>query len=271
MKKVFMLLSFIALSCSSDDTSVEVVNQPINEPEVPTPTFTINAVVGSSSVNVDEAFTVTITSEENMAGILFSYDNFMTEFGQYTNYGTSKELNFTLDEIGVTTIYFKAMNENNVYSQVKSVDILVNRGNAVKITGFQVISFNGIDTTWDPEYPSTNPDHLADVFFGFHKTTIGNPFYGTYSYHYWYQSVVKQNQGDLTWDLTNENLYIKPEKTIRMGLADSDGDIGQDLMMGPPDYRDFNLSAYTTTMPNTVTLTYPEINLQFVVSIEWPN
>ena len=83
---------------------------------------------------------------------------------------------------------------------------------------------------------------------------------------------MKQNQGDLTWNIAAENLFIRPEMTIRMGLADEDNPpLGQDLMMGPPDYRDFNFNDYMITKPNTITFTYPEINLEFIITVEWPD
>ncbi len=259
-----LIIGLLVLSCSSDDSKEN--NNPI-----PT-AFTINAVASSTTVNVDQEFTVTITSDENMTGILYSYDNFVTEAGLFTGFGTSRTLKFNLDKVGSNTIYFKATKEGNVYSSVKSVPITVNRGNAVKVTGMQVISFSGINTTWDPDYPTTNPNHLADVYFGFNKSTLNSPFEDGYSFRKWYTSSVKQNQGDLTWNFATENLYIQPEKTIRMGLADEDNPpLGQDLMVGPPDYRDFNFSAYTTTKPNTITFSYPEINLEFIVTVEWPN
>lgn len=81
MKKLFILLTgLLVLSCSSDDSK---------ENNNPTPTaFTINAVASSTTVNVDQEFTVTITSDENMTGILYSYDNFVTEAGLFTGFGT---------------------------------------------------------------------------------------------------------------------------------------------------------------------------------------
>lgn len=263
MKKIILVLAvFLLISCSSEDSKESASAN----------SFAINAVVSSETVTVDQEFTITVTSSQNMTGILYSFDNFATERGLYSSFGTTKTLKFYLDKVGVTTIYFKATNEANAVSGVTSVAVTVNRGNALKITGLQIISFNGINTTWDPEFPTSNPNHLADVFFGFLKTKLQTPFAGGYNYSNWYTSSVKQNQGDLTWNFTSENLYIQPQSTIRMGLVDEDTPpLGQDLMMGPPDYRDFNFSTYTTTKPSIITFTYPEINLEFKITVEWPN
>jgi hypothetical protein len=263
-KTIYLFLLFSIFSCSSDEPQINTVPAPV--------TFQIAAVANLSTVVVDQEFTVTISSEEQMTGIFFSFDNFVTEYGSNSDYGTSKALKFNLDDIGVTTLYFKAKKSNNVTSSIIAVPITVTRGNAIKITGLQVVSFSGINTTWDPEYAVSNPNHLADVFFGFLKASLNSPFENGYNYRKWYTSSVKQNQGDLTWSFPTENLYIQPERTIRMGLVDEDNPpLGQDLMMGPPDYRDFNFNAYSATKPNTVTLSYPEINLEFIVTIEWPN
>ncbi len=261
MKKAILLLSSLLLFCCSS----EVQNTTQNS-------FKINAVPSSTVVNVDQEFTITLSSTENMTGILYSFDNFSTERGLYSSFGTTKTLKFNLDKLGINTIYLKAVNASNISSEIKVIPITVIRGNAIKILGLQVVSFNGINTSWDPEFPVSDPNHLADVFFGFNKASINSPFADGYNYRNWYTSTVKQNQGDLTWSFATENLYIQPERTVRMGLVDQDTPpLGQDLMNGPPDYRDFNFSSYSSTKPTTITFTYPEINLEFVLTIEWSN
>lgn len=261
MRKLFsFLIAILLLSCSTDNSSTTQNS------------FIFNAVASSVNVTINEEFTVTLTCEGNMTGILYSFDNFVTQAGLYSSFGNSKALKFNLDKLGVNTIYFKVTNQNNEFSNVEAVSVNVNRGNAIKITGLQVVSFNGINTTWDPEYPITDINHLADVVFTFYKSKLNSPFENQYSFKKWYTSLVKQNQGDLTWNIAAENLFIRPEMTIRMGLADEDNPpLGQDLMMGPPDYRDFNFNDYMITKPNTITFTYPEINLEFIITVEWPD
>lgn len=256
-----MFLGLVACDSGSDSTDT---GQDQNN-------FTVNLVSSVTQINVDEEFTVTVNASEAMTGLVISYDNFTTIASNlYTNFGTTKTLKFNFDTLGNKTIYIKAFNAAN-QSAVKSVTVNVNRGNAVKIIGMQVVSFNNINGTWDPEYPTTNPNHLADVFFGFNKSTLNSPFESGYNYRKWYTSSVKQNQGDLTWIFAVENLYIQPEKIIRMGVVDEDTPpLGQNLLNSIQDYKDFSLSAYTTTKPTTITYSYPEINLEFVLQVEWP-
>lgn len=265
-RKLIYLLLIIFIACdSSSDSSSDNQN--------PTPTnFTVELTSSATTTNVDEEFTVQVNASEPMTKIIVSYDNFATTVVDATSdFGLSKTLKFNFDTLGSKTISVKAYNANN-QSTVKTLMVTTNRGSAVKVTGIQVTSFYDMNNTWDPEYPTSDPNHLADVFFGLNKMKIGSPTYGTYGFTKWYTSSIKQNQGDLTWNIAGENLYIKPEKTIRLGLVDMDNPpVGQDLMIGPPDYRDFNLSAYTVTKPTSITFSYPEINLEFVLQVEWPN
>lgn len=124
--------------------------------------------------------------------------------------------------------------------------------------------------TWDPEYSSTDINRLADVYFGLSKPRSSNSYGDTYPNNLWYRSLVKENQGDLIWDLTSANLYLNPSKVLLFGLTDKDGDLGQDLLMLPPDYKSISFSSYVASKPNTITYSFPEINLEFIVKVESP-
>lgn len=59
---------------------------------------------------------------------------------------------------------------------------------------------------------------------------------------------------------------------LKFGLAEMDGEIaGADLMNGPPDYRDISFSNYLTTKPTTITYSFPDINVEFKLFVEWAN
>lgn len=261
MKKAILVLSSLLLFCCSTEKQNTTQNS-----------FIINTVASKTMVNIDEEFTITLSSNENITGILYSYDNFVTESARYSNFGTSKALKFNFDRLGLNTIYLKAVNESNILSETKVIPITVTRGDAIKIKGLQVVSFYGINTSWDPEFPTTNPNHLADLQFGFSKIKIGNPFDYNYNSVIWYNSTVIENQGNMTWNCSNANLYLKPNATLKFGLADIDNGIaGADLLNGPPDYREISFSNYLVTKPTTITYTFPEINLEFIVTLEWAN
>jgi hypothetical protein len=256
---IYIILVLVIISCSSD-------NSQENE------SFSIELIPSSNAIPVDQQMGITITSETDMNGIIFSYDNFATEFGYYSNYGTSKTINFYFDTVGSKTIYFKATKEGNITSEVKTVTINVVSDQAVKLKGLQLISFTNINGSWDPEFPISNPNHLADVIFGFAKNTLNNPFSTGYSYKNWFSSSVKTNQGDLTWNLASENLYFDPTKILRIAFSDQDEPpLGQSLITDTSGYRNIDLSNYLVTKPNEITFSYPEIDLEFKIQVEWPN
>lgn len=262
LKKLIYLLPLAFLACDSGNEST-TDNQ--ND-------FTIELVSSATQTNVDEEFTVTVDANETIKGMWVSLDNFASGGGySIRNFGSSYVLHFNFDTLGEKTIYVRCQNEANQISE-KQMTVNVNRGTAVKIIGMQVVSFNNINDTWDPEYPTTNPNHLADVFFGLNKAKLNNSFEDGYAFRTWYTSSIKENQGDLTWNVSNDGLYINPLKIIRLGVADQDTPpLGENLLGSVQDYKDFSLSAYTTTKPTSIIYSYPEINLEFILQVEWPN
>ncbi|MEM0542325.1 hypothetical protein WFZ85_06830 [Flavobacterium sp. j3] len=255
-----LILSLLMTNCSSESNDNENSNP-----------FSINLTPSVTSVVVDQAFTISISATEEIKELWVSTDNFATGGYAQRQFGTSYILNFNFDTLGQKTISVRAKNQNNVVSE-KQVVISVSRGNALKINGVQVISFYGINTTYDSEFPATNPNHLADLRFGLSKNKLGNPLDNIYSPTYWYLSNVIDNQGSMTWDCSNDNLYLNPNAPLKFGLVDIDNGIaGADLLNGPPDYREISFTNYLVTKPTTITYTFPEINLEFKVFVEWAN
>lgn len=262
MKKLiyFLFVSFLMVNCSSESNENDNSNL-----------FSINLTPSATNVVVDQAFTITVSANEEIKELWVSTDNFATGGYAQRQFGTSYVLNFNFDTLGQKTISVRARNQNNVVSE-KQVVITVSRGNALKINGVQVISFYGINTTYDPEFPATNPNHLADLRFGLSKNKLGNPLDNIYSPAYWYLSSVIENQGSMIWDCSNDNLYLNPNAPLKFGLVDIDNGIaGADLLNGPPDYREISFSNYLVTKPTTITYIFPEINLEFKVFVEWAN
>lgn len=237
-------------------------------PIVPASTFEITVTPSLNNIVVDQHFTVMVAANQSMKSIEMSTDNFVTKSGLQSDFGTSKELYFNFDELGSKTISIRAKNAANQVA-TKKITLNVMRGNAIKVTGLQVVSFSNINNTWDPEFPTTNPNHLADVYFGFSKSRLENFYTNEYYNRLWFTSPVKDNQGNLIWDITADNLYLNPNLSLQFGLVDKDGELGQDLLLGPPDYKTLNLSSYLSSKPSTITYSFPEINLEIKVSVEW--
>ncbi|MES2239078.1 MAG: hypothetical protein V4497_02345 [Bacteroidota bacterium] len=264
MKKLISLfLAIFIVSCSSD--TVENSNETV----IP---FSIDAVTSNNTVTVDQDVVVNLTSPEVLKGIGYSYDNFTTSMFSYpgSGFGNFASLKFRFVDVGQTTVSFKGIKADDSASETKSITFNVVKGNRVKIVGLKVNSFDKINTSWDPEYADTDPNRLADVGFGITKLRYSNPFESTKRQYLWYKSAIKENQGDLTWDLTAFNLYIDPSATFIFGLSDLDnGGVVQDLTRSI-DGVQFSLTSYIQTKPNTITLSYPDSKLEFVLQLEWP-
>ena len=264
LNKIFSLLTLYVLlvNCSSNNSDNSS-------------TFSINLVPSATNAVVDQEFSLTINANETITGLWASTNNFATGGYAYETFGSTYVLRYNFDTLGQKIISIRCQNQNNDVSE-KKITINVTRGYAIKILGVQIVSFSGINTVFDPEYPATNPESLADLRFGFSKILIGSPYQvsngSQYNWRNWYQSQIIPNQGNMSWDCSTANLYIDPSRNLRFGLSDIDNGIGgADLLNGPPDYREISFSNYLITKPTTITYSFPEINLEFKVLVEWAN
>lgn len=257
MKRIISLISLLfLLSCSSEEDS-----------------FKFNAVVNTSKVTVDKPFSITVFSDENIMGIRYSFDNFVTGLGNFPDvgYGTSKELKFRFLSIGKKTIYIKLIKAGNIESETKAITIDVERGDSVRITGLKITSFDGINTVWDPEYDKSNPNSLADVRFSFSKIGSLNAFGEEGSIQQFYLTSVKENQGDLTWSFLTEDLYIDPEGYIIFSIYDQDESNLVQILSNSVNVPHIYMSQYASTKPSSIKVSFPESNsVEFILNLEWP-
>ena len=255
----YLFLFFVLLGCSSSEENTIT-------PKV----MNVTTVASKTSVTVDEIFSVAVSSDAVIKSIGVTTDGSDPLNFTSSNFGTSTTLYFSFDTLGTKTIKVKVQNEKDE-TVVKTIVINVERGTAVKITGLQVKSFYNKDKTWDPEFAATDNNRLADVFFGIGKLKVKDPFSSSPSLMgAWYRSATKENQGDLTWDLAAANLYVNPSSNLYFSLVDQDGQVGQDLLLGSPDYRTFSFSSFAANKTKTITYTFADINLEFTFTVEWP-
>lgn len=267
MKKLCtLIIGFAIFACSSSDESSNPDDNQNNDS-----TFNIELSSNSTAI-IDEIIVVEITGNENIMTLEVSLDNFQTTFFNQTNsngFGTSTSLYFSFDELGNKIISIKAINTNGDET-IKAKSIIISRGNAVKITSVQIVSFSNINNTWDPEFPSTDINHLADVFFNFQKPKVGITS-NSFNFQNWFLSSIKENQGDLIWNVASEDLYLDPNFTLHYSMGDDDGGgVSQDIMLGPPFEREIIFANYIVTQPATITLSDSSINLEVLLTLDWP-
>ncbi|PHS10572.1 MAG: hypothetical protein COA88_02165 [Kordia sp.] len=265
MKKTIYLLTLLFLaSCSSDDGATPVV-----------PTFEVTVTQDATTIVVDQIVTITAITNETINEISFSTDGGLTFPSTYhQDFGTTANLYFDFDTLGLKTIVFRVKNNAGEIKD-NTVNITVEKGNAVQLQSVQLNSFYDMGNTWDSEYPTTNPNHLADVFFTLLKPAL-NVLDGTRggvptSSWLWYRSATRDNENNLSWNFQNEDLYINiAELTPYITFADDDGGgIVQDIMQGPPFESIIPLSNYVSSQPNTITVEENTINLEYVIGIAW--
>ncbi|WP_417199889.1 hypothetical protein [Bizionia sp.] len=269
MKKLTYILIALCLACSSSDDEVNT------SLEVADSTLEVVVTQNVTVAVVDQMVTLTATANETIQEISFSTDGGLTFPSSYgANFGTTASLYFAFDTLGTKTIVFRV--KNNAGDIVdNTVNIRVERGNAVQFQNVQLTSFFDMGNTWDSEFPTSNPNHLADVFFAILKPSL-NVFDGTRSNvastsWLWYKSETRENENNLNWNIQNEELFINPEfVTPYIAFADDDGGgMVQDLMFGPPFERVIPLNNYTNTQPNTITVEEASIHLEYTIGVDW--
>lgn len=257
MKKIIGLIMLILLlSCSSESQD----------------SFTFDATVSKSTITVDQPFSITVSSQENIMGIRYSYDNFKSGLAEFPGigYGTSKVLHFKFITLGTKTIYIKLIKAGNIESETKAITVNVEKGDSVRITGLKITSFDGINTVWDPEYGTTNPNNLADVRFSFSKVASLNAFGTAGSIEGWYLTSIKENQGDLSWSFLTEDLYVDPNGYLIFSIYDQDESNLVQILSSSINVPHIYMSSYASTKPNSINVSFPESNVKFTLNLEWP-
>ncbi len=231
-------------------------------------------VATNISVNIDEVATFEVKTNKPFSSFTYSTDNFTTSRtvskSQGDSFGTSLTLYVDTANLGTIIYSIRVADANdNQKTATGTLSFTVEKGNALHIKEVLINNFYDKDNTWDTEFSNTDINRLADVFFSFSKPHI-NLFTGQRFKTLWYSSAVKENQGDLIWNLSQENLYVNPNALIHFGLADDDGGgVGQDLLFGPPFEKEINLAQYSSSQPNNITLEDTSINLNVDFAVAW--
>ncbi len=259
-----MLILAVLFSCSSSDNDTL---EPQEEP------ITLELVAVNNIVGIDEVATFQVKTNKPFGSITHSTDNFTNATTISKNagdsFGTSLTLYVNTANIGVITYSIRVRDAvDDQITTTNTISFTVEKGNALHIKEVLVNNFYDKDATWDPEFSDTDPNRLADVFFALSKPHI-DIFTGQLTKRLWYTSDIKENQGDLLWNLSQENLYINPNGFLILGLADDDGNFVQDLLLGPPTEREISLSQYSTTQPTRITLEDTSINLDLDFGLVW--
>ncbi|MDP3944814.1 MAG: hypothetical protein Q8Q51_02865 [Lutibacter sp.] len=257
MKKInilfFIASIFISCNPSGDEDLTNILALELQTPKL--------------IVNIDEIVPITITANKAIIEVEYSLDNFVTSVSQSTNFSNSTTVYLNTSTLGNKQVSIKIKDaENNVAS--KTITINVEKGNTVQLKSLLVNSFYNINQSWDPEFSASDPNRLADVGFVLLKPQIG-VFSGQKSQQIWFKSPIKQNQGDLNWNLVNENLYVNPNTVLKFSLADDDGAFSQDLMLGPPFERDIDLNYFGASKPDPINFKDSAINLDVDLRVVW--
>ena len=258
----FILLFFVTITCQKPSDEISNLN--------------IFLETNSSERAIDEVFAVTVTSEDSLdyVGYKAEGDSIFRKGFFSNSIGKSKPFFFSYYALGRKQICIEARNLQGAIDST-SIYIDIVEGNSLKIKEIKLISFPNIDNTWDDEYPNSNPNHLADVFFQLKRSTVSefsNDNDSTKTIK-WVQSSIKENQGDLTWNFSSEELYVgyQPNYSVIfqpyliIQFFDKDDETSTQLAYA----FGFNFDEYETTKPEIMIFHDYDEGIEFLVKVDW--
>ncbi|QTE21788.1 hypothetical protein [Polaribacter cellanae] len=261
LKLCSLILFTLILACSDNNESEKQINED----------FSIEIEFLTDKLEVDQPISFKLKSNKNIISYSASTNNINFVQSNQSNYGKNVNIILSFDKTGKNTIYLSAQNEKNeILKKEFEIDIL--KGESVKIKNLKIISFKNINQTWDSEYSNNDINRLADLKFTLEKTYIKTSLFNEVLYErsIWYKSETLINQGNLNWNLNNENLNVNPNFIMTFSLADiDDNGLVEDLLLGPPFAIEFNFKDYIQDKPNKVILKKENIDLEVEFEIEW--
>lgn len=267
MRKYLLFLSFFSLfsSCSPESTSET------DEPEKEK-TFEVDLITDSYQLEVDKMAVITVDSElplYEVSQIWEDGERSLSAGNPGENLLSDLKLYFRFSGTGTKNIHLEFTSVDGI-TVTKDLEFQVSRGQTVRIMKVVVNSFYNIDETWDPEFAETDEERLADVVFAFEKLQHFNFTKNELSMGGFHLSDVRENQEDLVWDLSGQELYLDPLNQLNFGLADvDDGNLAQNLLLDYPS-KNIRLRDYLDTRPESISLTDETIDLDVTIYLEWP-
>lgn len=262
MKKIFsvVLLTFLLASCSPEP------NSPTEETSV---NFEVDLIPSSLSLDVDETAVVSFKTDTPLSEIKWVRENSSRAYsafdGKSLEQGIQLYFQFPFPGTYPVILEFKDLNGKVLK---KELSFEVAPGNTVKIMSIEIINFYDQGNTWDPE--ATGEDRLADLIFGLEKLHQAGFVKNELRTATWFISEVHENESSLSWDLTEEDLYVNPVFGFHFSLADVDGGgMSQNLLLDRLSYK-IELRDKIEARPETVELVDETVDLHVVFHLDWP-
>ena len=264
MKHIFyiILATILLTSCGDNNDDSPTQNQ--------TP-YEVTLTATTNQVEVDEIVELLATTNSSFKTLSVSKDGGATfPISQTTTFNNPINLYVDFSTPGDKHVVLRATN-NEGQTTESSVFITVIKGNAVKLESLQLNTFHNMGGTWDSEFPTSNPNHLADPFFVIFKKVIdlynGSPV----GRKIIFRSDTRMNETNLNWNVSNEELYVNLQYNdmyISFVEDDLNGFI-QELMIMPPKERLIPLNTISNTQPTTATFQETDIDLEYQVNLNW--
>lgn len=262
MKKYLSWISMILIisSCTPESDPIEIEKKSIK----------VDLHASSLTLEVDEMATVTIDSDTPLKEVAWIAEDFTKTRTAMTGESlpADMELFFQFPNPGIYLIPLKFTGTNGETVR-KQLQFEVIRGNTVQITGINVNNFFGKGESWDPEFSEDDPQRLADLILALEKIHQTDFTKKEYSKGTWYISEVHENESSLSWDLSEEQLFLNPLFGFHLGLGDVDeGNIGQNLLVNLPSYF-IDLRIEMENKPESVSLIDESVDLDITIFLDW--
>ncbi|WP_324721015.1 membrane lipoprotein lipid attachment site-containing protein [Salinimicrobium sp. HB62] len=262
MKKIFsaILLTILLASCSSES----------NSPNKETPVkFEVDLTPSSLSPDVDETAVVSFATDTPLSEIKWVRENSSRAYSAFDGRTLEQDIQlyfqFPFPGTQPVILEFKDLN-GKVLKKELTFEVIP--GNTVQITRIELIKFYDRGNAWDSE--ATGKDQLADLIFALEKVHQTGFVKNELRTAIWFISETHENESSLSWDLTQEDLYINPVYGFDFSLGDVDDDgMSQNLLLDRLSYK-VELRDRIEARPETVELIDEAVDLHVVFHLNWP-
>ncbi len=262
MKKniLFSCICSLFIACEKEDDGI-----PESENN-----FEVTTNFSISEPTIDEDFTLDIESNKALQEVTW----FAEEPEGLTHYPESENFQLPLALVtkGNRNLSFQFVCEDGDTIN-RSLNIEVVRGNAVQIEGIELIEFDRMGETWDPQYNEDDPARLADLIFALQKPMGKDIPELMASKNIWHFSEIHKNEESLFWDLSENNIYINPEyqNSFQFHLADWDeGELEEDNLLQHANVKVYYTHESYGEQPEVINIKREDINLEMNIHLNWP-
>lgn len=183
--------------------------------------------------------------------------------------GRSVPASISMSTTGSKTVTITVQDMNGNVGE-HQFNIQVGLEKTLRIKKISLTKYQGMGETLDPEFSSDDPNRLADLAFLIEKRFSGiNIDENNLSNIGDFFSETLSNEGEMSWDLTGNEIILGDKMSFFFSLYDIDDNGAMENLIESAPYLILDFSSYIETRPTQVTFQDELDTITVVFDIEW--